>query len=86
VPRAASWPSTFAVALPLPTGPRTASSVHSKTSSSPGSTIRLKRTSSIPAKSARRPRFSSCESTATAPVCAIASTISTPGITGRPGK
>ena len=77
---------TCAVALPRPIGPRTTSSVHSSSSSSPGSTIRLKRTSSIPAKSASRPRFSSWESTATAPVCAIASTISTPGITGRPGK
>ena len=40
----------------------------------------------MPAKNAILPRFSSSASTATAPVCAIASTISTPGITGRPGK
>ena len=33
----------------------------SSSSSSPGSTMRLKRTSSIPAKSASLPRFSSCE-------------------------
>ena len=32
------------------------------------------------------PRFSSCPRTAIAPVCAIASTISTPGMTGRLGK
>ena len=55
-------------------------------SSSPGSTIRLKRTSSIPANSASLPRFSSCESTATAPACASASTMITPGMIGRPGK
>ena len=49
-------------------------------------TTRLKRQSSIPAKNAILPRFSSSTSTATAPVWAIASTISTPGITGRSGK
>ena len=49
-------------------------------------TIRLNRQSSIPAKNAILPRFSSSTSTATAPVCAIASTIRTPGITGRSGK
>ena len=47
---------------------------------------RLNRQSSMPAKNAIFPRFSSCTSTATAPACAIASTISTPGITGRSGK
>ncbi len=40
-------------------GPRTRSSSHVELSSSPGSTIRLKRTSSMPAKSASLPRFSS---------------------------
>ena len=40
----------------------------------------------MPAKNAILPRFSSSTSTATAPACAIASTISTPGITGRSGK
>ena len=59
---------------------------HSSVSSSPGRTMRLKRTSSIPAKSASLPRFSSCESTATAPACASASTIFTPGMIGLPGK
>ena len=53
---------------------------------SPGSTTRLKRQSSIPAKNAILPRFSSWIRTAIAPVWAIASTISTPGITGRSGK
>ena len=40
----------------------------------------------MPAKSASLPRFSSCESTATAPHCASASTIFTPGMIGLPGK
>ena len=53
---------------------------------SPGSTTRLNRQSSMPAKNAICPRFCSSASTATAPVWAIASTISTPGITGRSGK
>ena len=48
--------------------------------------MRLKRQSSMPAKNAILPRFSSSTSTATAPAWAIASTISTPGITGRSGK
>ena len=86
VPRAASSPPTRASARPLPIGPRTRSRSHVSSNSSPGSTIRLKRTPSMPANSASRPRFSSWESTATAPVCAIASTISTPGMIGRPGK
>src|SRR5438045_3004537 len=47
--------------------------------------MRLKRTSSMPAKSAMRPRFSSSESAAMAPACASPSTMRTPGITGRPG-
>src|SRR6202011_4012314 len=62
-PRTASWPSTVARTLPLPTGPRAASRSHSSVSTSPGRTIRLKRTASIPAKSAIRPRFCSSEST-----------------------
>ena len=40
----------------------------------------------MPAKSASLPRFSGCESTATAPHCASASTIFTPGMIGLPGK
>ena len=59
VPRAASSPSTRASARPLPIGPRTRSRSHVSSSSSPGSTIRLKRTPSMPANSASRPRFSS---------------------------
>ena len=48
-------PSTLASARPLPIGPRTRSRSHVSSSSSPGSTIRLKRTPSMPAKSASRP-------------------------------
>ena len=40
----------------------------------------------MPAKSTSRPRFSGCESTATAPHWASASTIFTPGMIGLPGK
>ena len=40
----------------------------------------------MPAKSAILPRFSSSLSTATAPACASASTIFTPGMIGFPGK
>ena len=40
----------------------------------------------MPAKSAIRPRFSSSLSTATAPACASASTILTPGMIGFAGK
>ena len=76
----------MAVALPRPTGPRIASISQVSVSVSPGETTRLKRQSSIPAKNAILPRFSSSTSTATAPAWAIASTISTPGITGRSGK
>ena len=53
---------------------------------SPGSTTRLKRQSSMPAKNGILPAFASSASTATAPACAIASIVSTPGITGRSGK
>src|SRR5207342_2470009 len=86
VPRTASSPFTVARALPLPIGPRTVSRSHSSISSSPGRTTRLKRTSSIPAKRAMRPRFSASLSTATAPAWASASTIFTPGMIGLPGK
>ena len=86
VPRTASWPSTVAFTLPRPTGPRTVSTLHSSVSTSPGRTTRLKRTSSMPAKSASLPAFSGCESTATAPHWASASTIFTPGMIGLPGK
>ena len=57
VPRAASLPSTVAVALPRPTGPRIASISHVRVSVSPGETTRLNRQSSIPAKNAILPRF-----------------------------
>ena len=55
MPRTASCPSTVAFARPLPTGPRTVSISHSSSSVSPGRTIRLKRTSSMPANSASLP-------------------------------
>ena len=48
--------------------------------------MRLKRTPSMPANSASLPRFSSSDRTATAPACASASTIFTPGMIGLPGK
>src|SRR5207248_952925 len=63
----ASSPPTRASALPRPTGPRTRSSSQRSYSTSPGSTMRLKRHSSLPAKKASLPRFSSSLSTATAP-------------------
>src|SRR5207244_7489515 len=80
VPRTASSSPTVAVARPRPTGPRRLSSSQVKVSSSPGETIRLKRTPSIPAKSASLPSFSGSESTATAPAWASASTMITPGL------
>ena len=83
---AATSPPTLARPCPFAIGPRTRRNSHSRSSSSPGSTIRLKRQSSIPAKKGTLPRFASSASTATAPHCAIASMVSTPGITGRPGK
>src|SRR6476646_1941114 len=86
VPRTASSPSTVAFALPRPTGPRTVSTTQSSVSVSPGRTTRLNLRSSMPAKSASFPWFSGCESTATAPHCASASTILTPGMIGLPGK
>src|SRR5581483_111998 len=55
VPRTASSPSTVARTLPRPTGPRTVSTSHSSVRTSPGRTTRLKRTSSMPAKSASLP-------------------------------
>ena len=84
--RRARRPTVARRPCPCRSGRARARARRSSSSSSPGSTIRLKRTPSMPAKSASRPRFSSCESTATAPVWAIASTISTPGMIGRPGK
>src|SRR5581483_6231265 len=58
VPRTASWSPTRAVALPRPTGPRAVSISQTRVSSSPGSTMRLNLTSSMPANSASLPRFS----------------------------
>ena len=72
--------------LARPIGPRTRSSSQVAPARRPARRSRLKRTPSMPANSASLPRFSSSESTATAPACAIASTIRTPGMIGRPGK
>ena len=52
VPRAASSSPTCAVAFPRPIGPRTWSISQVSVSVSPGSTMRLKRQSSMPAKNA----------------------------------
>src|SRR4029079_14873772 len=86
VPRAASASPTCAVAFPRPMGPRIVSISQASVSTSPGSTMRLNRQSSMPAKNAIFPWFSSSTRTAIAPVWAIASTMRTPGITGRSGK
>src|SRR4029077_12302969 len=80
---AATSPSTVARPCPFAIGPRTRRNSHSRSSTSPGSTTRLKRQSSIPAKRGLLPRFASSARTATAPHWAIASIVSTPGITGR---
>ena len=61
--------------------------ISSRSSTSPGRTTRRKRTPSMPAKSGTRGRSPACESTPTAPACASASTMSTPGMMGiAPGK
>src|SRR5581483_9369543 len=83
---AASSSPTSARPFPFAIGPRTRTNSHSSVSTSPGSTTRLKRQSSMPPKNGILPALSSCASTATAPHCAIASIVSTPGITGRSGK
>ena len=82
----ATSPSTLATAAARPNMPRSFSSSTSRRSVSPGCTRRRKRQSSMPAKRPSLPRYSSRVSTATPPVCASASTISTPGMIGRPGK
>src|SRR5262249_10038793 len=83
---AATSPSTAARPCPFAIRRRTRRNSHSSSSTSPGSTTLLNRQSSIPAKNGILPSFASCASTATAPHWAIASIVSTPGITGRSGK
>src|SRR5262249_52120624 len=83
---AASSPPTDAQPCPFAIGPRTRTNSHSSVSTSPGSTTRLKRQSSMPAKNGILPAWSACASTATAPAWAIASIVSKPAITGRSGK
>src|SRR4029079_18120349 len=83
---AATSSSTSARPRPFASGPRTRVNSHSRVSTSPGSTTRLKRQSSMPAKNGILPALAASASTATAPACAIASIVRTPGITGRTGK
>jgi len=82
----ATFPLTVATASPIPTGPFTFIIFVSSISTSPGSTFCLNRALSIPAKYAVFPLISGVPSMATAPTCASASIISTPGMTGFPGK
>ena len=82
----AHLPSTHAEALPTPTAPCCCTSSQWRVSTSPGVTCLRKRALLMPPNSASLPLFSGRLSAATAPVCASASTISTPGITGFPGK
>ena len=82
----ASSEPTKALPSPLPTAPLLLVSLTSKRKVSPGYTARRNFTSSARPKSTIFPRDSGWESTATAPVCANASSCSTPGNTGCPGK
>ena len=85
-PFTAVFPSTVAIASPIPTGPFFFIIFTSNFSLSPGTTCFLNFNLSIPPNSAFFPLFSSIESIATAPDCANASTINTPGIIWFPGK
>src|SRR5450756_313754 len=100
-PRQASWPSTVALTLARPTGPCTATTSASRRMVSPGFTTRLKRTLSMPAKrpilplrnpaagpgaASAAPPLAAALAAASVAVWASASTMSTPGITGLPGK
>ena len=67
------------MASPTPIGPLHFMIFISSINTSPGRTICLNLALSIPAKYAVLPRFSGNDSIATAPVCASASMISTPG-------
>ena len=64
---AASWPSTLAVAWPMPTEPRICVRTHSSSSTSPGTTWRLKRAFLMPPNRAMRPLYSSSHKRMTAP-------------------
>src|SRR5918999_1693848 len=82
----ATSPSTLATPRARPNIPRSFSIVTASRSWSPGTTVRLKRHSSMPAKSANLPRYSGSASTAIPAAWASASTINTPGMIGRSGK
>ena len=75
-----------AEALPTPTGPRCSTSSQCRVSTSPGVTCLRKRAFLMPPNRASLPLFSGRLRAATAPVWASASRMSTPGITGWPGK
>ena len=78
--------STVAVALPMPTGPFLLMIWHSSFNLSPGTTFFLNFALLIAPKYAVLPLFPSSLKIATAPTCASASTIRTPGMTGSCGK
>src|ERR1019366_10486369 len=82
----ATWPSTVAVPRPRPKRLPSLSMVTSRRSVSPGLTTRLKRHSSIPPNRPIRSPKPGCLATKMAIVWASASTWSTPGMTGSPGK
>lgn len=82
----AHLPSTHAEALPTPTAPCCCTSSQWRVSTSPGVTCLRKRALLMPPNSASLPLFSGRLSAATAPVCASASSSSTPGMTGCAGK
>ena len=82
----AHLPSTHAEALPTPTAPCCCTSSQCRVSTSPGVTCLRKRALLMPPNSASLPLFSGRLSAATAPVCASASSSSTPGMTGCAGK
>ena len=85
-PLTAIFPFTVAIASPIPIGPFCFIIFTSNLSTSPGSTLFLNLNLSIPPNKAFFPLFSSTDKIATAPVCARAYTIKTPGIIGFPGK
>lgn len=79
-------PSTVAFALAVPIPCRNVPSSISSRSVSPGFTCRRNLKLFIFVNTASLPLFSSMDSAKTAPTCASASTISTPGMMGFPGK
>ena len=86
VPRTASSPPTRASTRPFPTGPRTASTSQLELQLVARLDDALEAHVVDAGESASFPRFSSSDSTATAPAWASASTMITPGMIGRSGK